>query len=187
MSPMRRLALRRPALRRPALRRPALRRHPGQALVEFAVVIPIFLVLLIGLFDFGRVIWANNSLASAATEGARFAIVHGGSQATACPVGPPGPETIIPAPSATCPYPAPSKEAIRDVVRQYAIAPGGPMTIQVCYGAGCSGDTDVADATNVRGTSVTVTVRSNVSLIVGTLLGARTFGIEGSSTMLVNH
>jgi hypothetical protein len=173
---------------------PAMGRTPrsragelGQGLVEFVVVIPIFLFMVFAIFDVGRVILANNALAAAAREGARYAIVHGGSETNTCPVGPPGPHTVIPAASASCPHPSPSKESIRDAVRRHAIAAGTGLTITVCYGSGCTGDTDAAGATNVRGTPVTVRVTSQVSLVAGSFLGLGNFTPSASSTMLVNH
>ena len=51
------------------------RRPRGQALVEFALVIPLVILLLMGIFDFGRAVFAYNSLSNAAREGARVAIV----------------------------------------------------------------------------------------------------------------
>lgn len=45
-------------------------------MVEFALVIPIFLILLVGLFDLGRAVFAYNTLTNAAREGARMAIVN---------------------------------------------------------------------------------------------------------------
>lgn len=48
----------------------------GQALVEFALVIPIFLLVMIALFDLGRAVFAYNTLTNAAREGARIAIVN---------------------------------------------------------------------------------------------------------------
>jgi len=45
-------------------------------MVEFALVIPIFLLLLVSLFDLGRAIFAYNTLTNAAREGARMAIVN---------------------------------------------------------------------------------------------------------------
>jgi Flp pilus assembly protein TadG len=48
----------------------------GQALVEFALVIPIFLLLIFGLVDLGRAVFANNSLAEAARDGARYGSVQ---------------------------------------------------------------------------------------------------------------
>jgi hypothetical protein len=164
----------------------------GQALVEFALVVPIFLVMLMGVVDIGRAIWAQNSLAAAAREGARFAIVHGGSTNTACPVGPPGPFAVIPTASSSCPYPSPSKQAIKDAVIANAVAGGGNLTVTVCYGFNCSGDTDTLDAlgataTDARGVPVTVAATSRVNLVMPALLGASGFGISGSSTMVVNH
>ncbi len=48
----------------------------GQALVEFALAIPIFLLLMVALFDLGRAVFAYNTLTNAAREGARLAIVN---------------------------------------------------------------------------------------------------------------
>jgi Flp pilus assembly protein TadG len=165
----------------------------GQGLVEFSLVLPIFLMLLMGIVDFGRVIWANDSLANAAREGARLAIVHGGSDSTACPIGPIDPNRMAPVPAASgsCPYPSPSKQSIKDAVTTSALAAGRTVNVTVCYGSGCSGDTDTASdgsaGTNKRGTPLTVRVTSTVDLVVPSLLGLGSFGIAGSSTMIVNH
>jgi len=48
----------------------------GQSLVEFALVVPIFLVMLFGLFDAGRYVYMNSVLSQAAREGARLAAVE---------------------------------------------------------------------------------------------------------------
>jgi hypothetical protein len=162
----------------------------GQTLVEFALIIPLFLALLFAIFDFGRVIWANDAVANAAREAARFAIVHGGSATTACPVGPPVPDVTVVPVSGSCPHPvSPSREAIVDVARAFAVAGGAPMNVEVCYGQGCSGNADVAapPATNARGTPVTVTVSSTVDLVTGQVLGRGSFNLSSRSTMLVNH
>jgi len=164
-----------------------IRMSRGQTLVEFALVIPLFLALLFAILDFGRVVWANDALASAAREAARFAIVHGGSKTTACPVGPPANQTVVPPASSSCPYPSPSKQAIVDVAHSYSVAGGAPITVEVCYGAGCSGNTDVAPPTNQRGTPVTVTVSSTVDLVTGQFLGRGSFNLSSKATMLVNH
>lgn len=47
----------------------------GQALVEFALVLPLVVVLLIGTIDFGRAVFAYNSVSNAARSAARIAIV----------------------------------------------------------------------------------------------------------------
>jgi len=175
------------------------RHSRGQALVEFALVLPVFVVLLMSIFDFGRVIWAKNSLESAAREGARYAIVHGDSIGQTCPVGPStGVFSTAPAASSSCPYPAPSKQSIYDQVRAFAWAGGvrpttcttadtssGGPCITVCYGASCSGDTNTS-STTIRGTYVTVTATSAVYLTVPRLLGWTVFTVSGTTTMLVN-
>jgi len=52
------------------------RRSRGQALVEFALVIPLLLLLIFGLIDLGRAVYVNNSLSEAAREGARWGSVQ---------------------------------------------------------------------------------------------------------------
>jgi len=47
----------------------------GQSLVEFALVAPLFFFLAFGMVDFGRAIYYENMLTSAAREGARIAIL----------------------------------------------------------------------------------------------------------------
>jgi Flp pilus assembly protein TadG len=47
----------------------------GQAMVEFALVLPILLLLVFSLFEFGSAFWTHQQLAAAANEGAREAIV----------------------------------------------------------------------------------------------------------------
>lgn len=169
---------------RPA--RPGNRRSQrGQGLTEFALVAPIFLAMIFGIVDLGRVVWANNSLAGAAREAARYASVHGGSLTTACPAGPMPTGVVAPSASASCPFPSPSKRAVIDVARGQAIAGGAPLVVEVCYGTGCTGSTDTGS--NKRGSPVTVRVTGTVDLITTSLLGLGSFTVSGSSTMLVNH
>jgi Flp pilus assembly protein TadG len=63
------------------------RRRPnhGQALVEFALVIPIFLLMIFGIVDAGRLIYTFNTVSNAARDGARVAIVNqSGAGGTTC-------------------------------------------------------------------------------------------------------
>lgn len=48
----------------------------GQSLVEFAIVVPIFILVLVGLFDIGRAVWNYSTVANAAREAARVAVVN---------------------------------------------------------------------------------------------------------------
>ena len=58
----------------------------AQAIVEFALILPLFLLIVTGVFDLARAVWQENTLAYAAREGTRYAIVHGSG--SAAPVGP---------------------------------------------------------------------------------------------------
>jgi Flp pilus assembly protein TadG len=44
----------------------------GQSLVEFALVSPLFLLLMFGAIDFGRLIYTYSAISSASREGARL-------------------------------------------------------------------------------------------------------------------
>jgi Flp pilus assembly protein TadG len=54
----------------------ARRGQRGQSLVETALVLPILLIILLGIFDFGRAVFAYNAISNAAREAARVAIVN---------------------------------------------------------------------------------------------------------------
>lgn len=61
-----------PSRARSGLRKPvAAGRTGGQALVEFALVIPIFLLLLFGIVDMARYVYSSNALNEAAREAGR--------------------------------------------------------------------------------------------------------------------
>ena len=47
----------------------------GQALVEMAIILPLLLLLVIGIFEFGRAMYTKNTLTHAARAGARTAVV----------------------------------------------------------------------------------------------------------------
>jgi len=56
------------------------RRHKtirGQSLVEFALVLPVFLLLLVGIAEFGRAWMTRNILTGASREAVRIAAVQG--------------------------------------------------------------------------------------------------------------
>jgi len=62
-------------------------RRRGQAMVEFALVVPFFLLLVFGIIEGGRFVFYYELLNHATREGARYAIVHG-SNALGCKSGP---------------------------------------------------------------------------------------------------
>ena len=48
----------------------------GQAMVEMALVLPILLILVGGIIDFGWLFYNQLALTNAAREGARYAAIH---------------------------------------------------------------------------------------------------------------
>ena len=59
-------------------------------MVEFALVAPMFFLLLFGIVEAGRFIFYYETLSNATREGARYAIVNG-ANTLGCPSGPPAP------------------------------------------------------------------------------------------------
>ncbi len=59
--------------------RAGARRHRrGQSLVEFAVVLPVFLLILSGILDFGVLLYSRMTVINSAREGARAATLMAG-------------------------------------------------------------------------------------------------------------
>ncbi len=54
----------------------------GNAAVEFALVLPVFISIVLGLIEIGRVLYTDHTLDHAAREGVRYAIVRGASSPT---------------------------------------------------------------------------------------------------------
>ena len=50
----------------------------GAAALEFAIVVPVLLLLLLGLIDIGRLLLVDMSLLSAAQQGARVSAINAG-------------------------------------------------------------------------------------------------------------
>lgn len=63
--------------------RDARRRDGGQSLVEFAIIVPILLALVVGIFEFGRAWNVYQVITNAAREGVRMVVVPHHSEAEA--------------------------------------------------------------------------------------------------------
>jgi hypothetical protein len=49
----------------------------GQDLIEYALVLPLLLLVMLGIMEFGILFWNYNTIANAAREGARAGIIPG--------------------------------------------------------------------------------------------------------------
>jgi Flp pilus assembly protein TadG len=67
----------------------------GQSLIEFALLLPLMLLIITGLIDVGRAVWQENTLAYAAREGTRYAIVHGSGSVDGTVVHPGNDQPVV--------------------------------------------------------------------------------------------
>ena len=58
------------------------RKRRGASVIEFAVVAPIFFLLVFGMIEFGRMVMVHQLLIGASREGARQAVVDGATAET---------------------------------------------------------------------------------------------------------
>jgi Flp pilus assembly protein TadG len=130
----------------------------GTALVEFTLVIPVLLVLLLGMLDFGKAFNYWNDATHLSASGARWAAVN-----------------VNPGDGATL------QESIRDQADTPELRDGGTDAIadpvQVCV--------DFPDGTSNVGDPVKVTVTAHYNFLhyIGVKTGITDADISGSSTM----
>jgi Flp pilus assembly protein TadG len=133
-----------------------LRGESGQALVEFALVLPLLLIILLGILDFSRAMNYYNDLTQLAAEGARSAAVGQNPDGTGA-----------------------SLTSIQTQVKGQATSPEmtNNATFQVCIPA--------AGFPTKVGQPVKVTASMNFQLIplIGSKLGFGALNLSSSSTM----
>lgn len=143
--------------------RPPVRRadERGQALVEFALILPVVLLLILGLFDVARAVEEENTLAFAAREATRYAIVHGSGAAS---------------PIAYCS--SCTNSTITDVVEQNAI---GVPNISATVG--------FPDGNNDRGSRVSVDATAPFVPLPSQYLlnGALSITLRGGSMLVIQR
>jgi TadE-like protein len=154
------------------------RRGRGQALVEFALVAPMFFFLIFAIVDFGRYVYYVQVLNNAAREGTRYAIVHGWQGLP--PSGPPAPGTSSPDPTGN---------NVKAAVRNYLVGvigqSSGSLSIAVCWqpkngvGPACGGD-------NSRGSPVQVTVDYSFRSAIP-IVPIPPLNVQGASTLVINN
>jgi Flp pilus assembly protein TadG len=141
----------------------------GQALVEFALVAPILIIMILSIIELGRFIFAYEVANSAVREGTRYAIVHG--YYSLAPVGP------LPAsPDNACPPTTASTTAVANVVQQNAYTLPPATRILVCY----------PDSTNLRGNRVNVSADFPFRVLVP-LIPFPPISIHAESTLVINN
>jgi hypothetical protein len=165
----------------PGSARPGFTGSKGQGLVEFALVVPLFLLLVIAIFELGRAVYYVQMLDSAAREGMRYAIVHG-SRAW-CPSGP------MPAGEANPCDAAGTRVVAR--VKGFAIAvidspeAAFVVTPRWCQSDACPGI--LGDGDNQRGMEARIELTYTYRTFVGAFLPLGDLRLTGESRGVVNH
>jgi len=164
---------------RPLRLRRAARRLPigtrGQALVEFALVAPVFFLLLFAIIEGGRFILYYETLANATREGARYGIVHGWK--SYCPSGPmpPGEPTPV-----SCFDPTGAK-----VVQRVKDSAFGLLGTTVIVTPNWFGTDGVSPGNNGRDNTMNVTASYTYSTIIPLPLPQITMSAE--SSLVINN
>jgi Flp pilus assembly protein TadG len=152
------------------------RRSRGQALVEFALIFPVFILLLFGILDLGRAIYAYNTVGQAAREGARVAIVNQIETSPDCSQDRPIQNPLTPHWSIKA---CAAKSAVSlgvqpgDVSVSYAAPPGVSLSCSPTVAVGCI-------------VSVTVDYTYNaITPVIGNIVGA--IGMSSTSSVPVER
>jgi len=53
-----------------------LKSQKGQDLVEYALIVPILLMLVLGTIDIANLVFSYDTISNAAREGARYGVIH---------------------------------------------------------------------------------------------------------------
>jgi hypothetical protein len=159
----------------------------GQSLVEFTLVVPLFVVMLFGIFDGGRAVYMTSVLSQAAREATRVASVEArwiGSTDPACNTsgGPVCPATFEA-------FKADLVAAANRMVVPFVTIPSSQLYVSCDESGGTpTGNwTTSACASNTTGKVVSVRVTltfSAITPVIGQLIGP--LSLAGAASMTIN-
>jgi Flp pilus assembly protein TadG len=134
-------------------------------MVEFALVLPIFLAITLGTIELGWLLYHNHTLSNATREGARYAMVNGstvGSTATA--------------------------NEVRDVVRERSGWISGQIDVELVeWNAGPPTPGNSDPEPSDPGGTVTVQTAYNYQPIVGMVIGSGSIRLTSESTVIIQY
>ena len=164
-------------------------RTTGQAMVEFALIAPLFFFLLFSIIEFGRAVYYTQMLNNAAREGARYAIVHGSNSRADS-----GPLPAVELANGRAPS-DPTGTKVVAATKQAAIAiidsTANSFGVDVRW---CANDGNIADCAgtygdgdNSRNQTVKVTVSYTCQPMIAGVVPLPTFTMTGGSTLVINN
>ena len=165
------------------------RRSRGQAMVEFALIAPLFFFLLFSIIEFGRAVYYIQMLNNAAREGARYAIVHGANSKSDS--GPLPATEIADGRSPNDPTGANVVAATKSAAIAIIDSASNGFGVDVRW---CANDGDTADCPgtygdgdNSRNQTVRVTVTYTFQPMIAGVVPLPTFTMTGGSTLVINN
>jgi Flp pilus assembly protein TadG len=145
--------------------RPESSKEKGQAMMEFALLLPVLLILLLGIIEFGRAAYYAIEVADAARAGAQY-----GSQSLADAANPGN-------------IAAAAQNNAQDMGG--ALTVNAPQTACVCPGGGVAGSCEAALACCYPLVYLTVTTTYNFTPLFNYPGLPTTYNLTGSSTLPV--
>jgi TadE-like protein len=187
-------------------------RGQGQSLVEFALVLPLFMLAFFGVIDGARLVYTNSQLSQAAREGARVAAVEASSIGSTDPSCVSTESQITPArPGAhVCPTDTSALKAdVVSAVNRMAVGLGPIATVYLSCDAGtghgdpaptgawteasgllypmCADSVSLGAAPSDAGSLVSVRIvyqYNPITPIAGSIIGS--LSLSASATMVIN-
>lgn len=145
--------------------------RPGAVLVEAAIVIPVFLLMVLGTIDVGMAVFRYNILSQASRQGVRQAIVHGHNATSGWNGGPWGTAQVGPT---TIDTSTPQVDAVSSML---STCPQDRTAVTVVW----------PDSTNQVGDRVRVTVTSEYVPMISWFFGGAAISLSATSTMPIAH
>jgi Flp pilus assembly protein TadG len=173
---------------RPAIRTARRGGGRGQSLVEFALVLPVFLFMLFALIDVGRFVYLSSTLSQAAREGARLGSVEASYRGSTDPACGTGGGPICPANDST--LLAHVTSAANRMMAPFGTVSAAQMACVLAPPAGTPPTgawTGNTCSFHAAGSVISVRVTANyvpITPVISSLFGSRT--LSGSATMTIN-
>ena len=155
----------------------ARHRTRAQAMVEFALVAPLFFLLLFGIIEAGRFIFYYQTLNHATREGARYAIVNG-ANTLGCPSGP--------AATGSTPCDVAGNNVVSRVRQSAFGLPATAISVDRCWWYDICDFGTHGDGDNARGATVSVTASYTYSSLIP-LVPLPPINVTAESSLVINN
>lgn len=146
-------------------------------MVEFALVAPMFFLLLFAIIEAGRFIFYYETLSHATREGARYAIVNG-INTLGCATGP--------APTGKAGCDTAGNDVVTRVRKSAFGLPSSNVTVERCWWYTTCDFVTHGDGDNRRGATVTVTATYTYSSLIP-LVPLPPINVTAESSLVINN